>query len=365
MSIVAHDPSPRSESARSGQPERVFDPSAGPVTANHLFIVAGGPVVVLASLLIAAPLFVCGVRPFGQDAPPPAVCFGVAAFLTTAGLAVAFGCYRYAGSARRSARAYHLYPDCLVVVGAGGDERRIPWEQIGPKKETGRLLGRHTYPVDGEADLAFGPTFAGHEELADAITRRSTQARWTRLLTPAGASRLSGDRPARAFLVYDAPENLLYRVSPLAGRLLFVRVGEGSAAGTRGFAPRKVSGQGGLAGAAAGWRQMKQAERLQRALDALEGVDERSLFELAVGLPGSRLIAPDELAEPRFAAPSLWAKLVTGVELVGVLQFKHAEWGEKKMYFESLPQFGEAARIFQELLGRDFRKETASLGARA
>jgi hypothetical protein len=361
MSIATQEPSLPPEIARLGQPERVFDLSAGKATANSLLAAAGGVVGLLCCLGMAIPTFVCGVKPYGQNPPSPDICFFVAGVLTVLGLAVAISSFWYALGGRRSGQAYHIYRDCLAVVGADGDVRRIAWEQIGPTKEPGLFSSCHIYPVDGEAEISFASTVVGHEELAEAITQKSTLARWGRLLTEAAVSQLSSVRPARAFLVYDVAERLLFRVSPLAGHLLFVQVGNGPAAGTRGFAAPNVPAQGGLAGAAAGWRQMKQAERLQRVLDNMEGLDERGLFELAASLPGSRLIAPDELAELHFAAPALWAKLASGVTFVGVLQFRHADWGDKKLHFESLEQLAEAANLLQQLLGRDFKSEIRSL----
>jgi hypothetical protein len=101
---------------------------------------------------------------------------------------------------------------------------------------------------------------------------------------------------------------------------------------------------------------MTAQRRLQAALDAEEGVDERRLFDHAIALPGSRLLTLDGLSEVHFVPASSW-ELSTGVRVVAALKFKHAEWGEKKMYFESRPQLGEAADVFRELLGRDFRDE--------
>ncbi len=52
----------------------------------------------------------------------------------------------------------------------------------------------------------------------------------------------------------------------------------------------------------------------------------------------------------------------TGVSgAVATLTFKHAEWGEKTMYFESLDQLSSAAQLLQQFLGRDLRHELARL----
>jgi len=51
----------------------------------------------------------------------------------------------------------------------------------------------------------------------------------------------------------------------------------------------------------------------------------------------------------------------TGINAVATLTFKHAEWGEKTMYFESLDQLSSAAQLLQEFLGQDFRHELARL----
>jgi hypothetical protein len=49
----------------------------------------------------------------------------------------------------------------------------------------------------------------------------------------------------------------------------------------------------------------------------------------------------------------------TGVNLVAVLQFKHADWGEKRLYFESRQQLAEAAQLLKELRNPNLRGETA------
>jgi hypothetical protein len=49
--------------------------------------------------------------------------------------------------------------------------------------------------------------------------------------------------------------------------------------------------------------------------------------------------------------------LYTGVKIVAVLRFTLDEWGEKKLYLESVTQVGDAARILQDALGQDFRAE--------
>jgi hypothetical protein len=353
---IAHDAaSLPPELARLGPAEQVFDLSAGKISRNNLQIVAGCAVGALACFTIAIPLLVCGIKPFGQNAPPPAVCFAGAGILGALALALAYGAYQSGTASRRAAGAYYLFRDCLVVVTPGKEPRRIDWGQMGPEKGVSPWDPRHEYPVDGEADLAFDYSSADHEELAAAITQESTRARWNRILPPAAVSGLIGGRPAPAFLVYDPADTGQYRVSPLAGYLLFVQVGDGC------LSARMGTGAGGLAGAAAGWQQMKQVERLQKALGMLEGADERRLFEIAAGFRGSRLIAPRELSGLHFAASTVWGKMSTGISAVAALTFKHAEWGEKTMYFESLDQLSSAAQLLQETLGRDFRHELARL----
>jgi hypothetical protein len=184
--------------------------------------------------------------------------------------------------------------------------------------ESTKLSQSTPYFSGGKPDLDFNCCCADHEALATEIARKSAQARWTRLLTPTVVTGLDAGRTVPAFLVYDYSETSLYRVSPLAGYLFFVRVGQGCAAGTRGFAWQGVPGHGGLAGGFAGWRQIKQAERLQQTLDVLEAAGERRLFELAAGLKGSRILAAEKLVGLHFEKPSPWEMLSIGVSVVAL-----------------------------------------------
>ncbi|HEY1380486.1 MAG TPA: hypothetical protein VGF55_27040, partial [Gemmataceae bacterium] len=318
----------------------------------------------LALFGVAAMLLVCGVRPFGKNAPPPEVCFGVGGGLAVFGFGLLYAGYHFAVRGRQRGRSYHLFRDGLAVAGPAGDVRQIAWGQIGPEKWTGRRKTGHAFPVEAEDDLAFDAACADHAALAAAIAERAARARWARLTPAAWGARPTIGAPAPAFLVHDPAENGLYRVSPLAGHLLFVRVGDGSAAGTRGVPGRAVAVHGGgLAGAAAGWMQMKQIERLQQALDALDGADEPRLLELAYGLKGSRLIAPAELSAVRFARPTVWEKMSKGMGMVAVLRFTHAAWGEKALYFEAPQHLADAARMIGALLKWDVTGQLADVTA--
>ena len=357
MSTAVATPSQPPELASLGEPEQVFDLSAGSISKDRMFCAITCVVGVVFCFALGVPLLVCGIKPFGKSAPPPEVCFSVGGVLAVLGMSLAWGAYYCVYGSRWSTGTYHLYRDCLVVVGPDHNTRKLAWDQIGPEKAPSSLNPRHTFPVDAEPDLDFNCWCADHEALASEIARKSAQARWTRILTPIVAAKLATGQPVPAFLVYDSSETSLYRVSPLAGYMFFVRVGEGCAAGTRGFAWQSLPGHGGPAGGVAGWRQIKQAERLQQTLDALEAADERGLFDLAAGLKGSRLLAVEELADVHFDKPSPWEKFSIGVSVVTVLKFTHPEWGDKKMHFESLPQLSEASRLLGELLNRDFSHE--------
>jgi hypothetical protein len=358
------DRSPAPETTDWGTPERIFDLSGGKNSGQQTFVVASCALGVPLCQIMAIPLLVCAVKPFGKNAPPPMVCYGIRGAFAALALVSAYGVYYFAFGSPRTAGSYRLFRKGLMVIRPGQDVRRIHWVQIGPERPPSSLNRRHVFPVGGGADVTFNYLCAEHEALAAAITRKTTQARWTQLLGPAAVAGISASWRAPAFLVHDPDDAGLYRVSPLAGHLLFVRVGDGCAAGTRGFKARPLPTQGGLAGGVAGWMQMKQVERLQQALDAFEGVDERRLFDMALGLRGSRLIAPDELAEVQLTKAGWWKSMTAGVRIVGVLRFKHAAWGEKRLYFEALQQVVEAADLLQNLLGRDFRAEAARLVAR-
>jgi hypothetical protein len=53
------------------------------------------------------------------------------------------------------------------------------------------------------------------------------------------------------------------------------------------------------------------------------------------------------------------------MRLFGVLKFRHAAWGEKRMYPESRRQLTEAAYLFKEFLNRNFGGEPARVAAGA
>jgi len=145
-------------------------------------------------------------------------------------------------------------------------------------------------------------------------------------------------------------------------RLLFARLGEGCATGTRGFAPATPPvNHGGLAGGYVAWKHAQQLEKMQAVIDRFDGIDDRQLFDLAAALPGSRLVAVEDVSAPELAAPTTWEKLSTGVHLVASLKFRDAEWGDKKFYLESRGQVGQAAEILQGTLHADLRG--AALGA--
>jgi hypothetical protein len=332
-------------------PERVFDLSTGPMAENRVVLAVISAAGMVLCFAAAAPLLVCGIKPFGKHPPPPAQCFSGVFLLTVAGLALAYALYYLTVASRRGAGSYHLFRDPLVVVGPRQKVRQMAWERIGPEKATGRLDQRHVYPVDGEADLDFDIRCADHLALdPDPDPGRGFGV---------------GGRPAPTFLAHDPGDGGLHRVSPLAGRLLFLRVTNGCATGTRGFAARNVPSQPGVTGRLVAYAHMKGIERVQQMLGELEGADERRLFELAGGYRGSRLIDPEELADLHITPATSKEKRSTGVLVVAVLRFTHAEWGERKMYFESRQQLAEAGLLFKELLGRDFGHELASAAARA
>jgi hypothetical protein len=355
MFTATAGPSLPPEFAPLGACDQVFDLARRKTSERRLLAVLCG-ISLLGCLLFAVPLLACGIKPFGTNAPSRAVCFSVGGVFGIAGLALAWGAIYFARGGRPGAGSFHLFRDCLVVVRPGQEIRQIAWDRIGPEKEQDRLKPRHVYPVNGEAYLDFD-FFDDHDALATEIARRTGQPRWCRLLTPALAGKLVAGRKPPAFLLHDPSDNGLYRVAAVAGHLLFMRVGDGCAAGTRGIPARPMPTQGGLAGAAAGWARMKQLERLQQALDVLEAADERRLFEIADSLDTSRLVAPEELVDLHFDKPSTWGNLTSGAAAVAVLKFTHAEWGAKKMFCESLTQLGDASRLLQEVLGRDFRSE--------
>ena len=341
------------EVAARGEPKQVVNLADGKISGQRLFLVVGGFASFLACLVIAIPLFVNGVKPFGRNAPPPGVSFIAAGVLATLGLLMAYAAYHYAFG-RFGGGSYHFFDDALVVVAHDNTARVIPWERVQPEKKSSSLNPRHAFPVEGEGDLTFDFLAVEHAVVAAAIARQATLVRWSGVIDLA---RLSTERPAPAFLVHDPSDTGLYRVSLLLGKLLFARVGDGSAQGTRGFPARPVHTQGGLAGGMAAWMQMKQIEKIQQELDKLEGLDERRLIDAAAGLAGTRLVEVGEMTHVRFTKPGTWDAMSTGVKIVAVLRFTHDEWGEKKLYLESLTQVGDAARILQDVLGQDFRAE--------
>src|SRR4051794_1097301 len=173
------------EVAGLGRAEQVFDFTTGKLAGMVVFAIVGCVIGMVLCLALACPMLACGIKPFGKNAPPPAVCFTVAGVLATLGLAFAYGAYYYAFESRERAASYHLFRDLLVVVQRETQPRQIAWERIGPEKAPASFNPRHVFPVDGESDVAFDCNCVGHGDLARAITSRSTRARWTRLLTPA------------------------------------------------------------------------------------------------------------------------------------------------------------------------------------
>jgi hypothetical protein len=353
------------EVADRGPAERVFDLAVGKISGQQVLAVTGCGVAALMCLVMAIPLLVCAVKPFGRNAPPPALCLAIGGVMLTGALGFAYGVCHYLE--RAGAAAYHLYADGFAIIGPDGTERWVAWEQLGTEKAPPNPFNpRHVFPVEGEADVVFDYASGDHAELATSLTQKATLGRWAASLGPGGTAALAGaGRPVAAFLVYDASDTGLYRVSPLAGKLLFVRVGDGCAAGTRGFKARPEGVQGGLAGGMVAWSHMKQIERLQETLDTLAGADERRLFELALGLRGSRLLAPAELGGASLGAVGAWEKMTLGPSVVGVLKFRHADWGDKKLYFESLGQLGDAVSLLEHTFGGDFRTAAMHVAADA
>jgi hypothetical protein len=364
MSTAADGPRLPPEVARLGTPEQVFDLSAGPLSMKRLCSAVLSGICALPSFGLAFGMLLWGIAPQGEGAAPPVVYFIGAAIFGGGGLWLVYSAYLYAWGGRRASGSYYLFRDLLAVVGPDWSIRQIAWEQIGPEKALPPSDERRVFPVDGEADLAFNRACADHEALATAIVQRVVPARWKRIATQAGVSRLPGGRRVPAFLVHDPADTTLYRVSALAGRLLFIPAGYGCAAGTRGFAAPSRPVQGGLVGGLVSVMQTGQVDRLQQALDILEAADERRLFELAYDFKGSRLIAPDELSELHVAQPTSWEKMSTGVSIVAVLKFKHADWGEKKLYFESRQQLDEATLLLKELQSRGSGGDLARVAMR-
>lgn len=337
------------ELAQLGKPDEVFDLAASKHSSHTPVVIGVCLVFMVVSFVIAFPLLACGIRPFaiGKSPPPPAICFGFGGLCLVLGLGLAYGAYYFAYESQAGTESYHLFPQVLVVLTPAG-ARQIEWERIGPEKKPSGINPQHIFPVDGGDDICFGQAAAEHNALKMAIVLRSTKARWTRLLPPApGLS----EQVSPAFLAFDPSDGGLYRVSRLSGRLLFARLGNGCATGTRGFAPLPAHAmQGGLTGAYVVWSQAQQVERMQAVLDRFEGVGDRELFDLAAALPGGRLLAVEELSSVELSPPSTWQKMSTGVQITLVLQFRHLEWGDKTMYLESRPQAAQAAEVLQAAL---------------
>jgi hypothetical protein len=335
------------ELAPLGEPDEVFDLAASKHASQTKVMIGVCLVFMVISLGIAGPMLACAIKPFGKTPPPPAIAFGFGGLCLVLGLGLAYGAYHFAYESRPGTESYHLFPRVLVVLTPAG-ARQIEWEHIGPEKKPSAMNPQHVFPVDGGDDIRFDQMAAEHGALETAIARRSTRARWTRLLPPAAGL---SDQASPAFLAHDPSDGGLYRVSRLCGRLLFARLGTGCATGTRGFAPLPtVPMQGGLFGGYAAWGQAKQVERTQDVLDRFEGVGDRELFDLAAALPGSRLVAAEDLSSVELGPPGTRQKWSTGAQITLVLRFRHPEWGEKTMYLESRPQAALAAEVLQAAL---------------
>src|ERR1700681_966043 len=116
------------EVAARGEPHLVVNLVDGKISGQRLFLVAGSFPGFLACLVIAIPLFVNGVRPFGKNAPPPGVSFIAAGVLAALGLSLAYAAYHYAFG-RFGGGSYHFFDDALVVVALDNTARTIPWER--------------------------------------------------------------------------------------------------------------------------------------------------------------------------------------------------------------------------------------------
>jgi hypothetical protein len=236
------------ELAQLGKPDEAFDLAASK-HSSHTFVVIGVCLVfMVVSFVLAFPLLACGIKPFviGKSPPRPAICFGFGGLCLVLGLGLAYGAYYFAYLSRAGIESYHLFPQMLVIMTPAGP-RQIDWERIGPEKKPSTINPQHFFPVDDGDDICFDQAAAEHDALKMAITHRSTRARWTRLLPPVpGLS----EQVSPAFLAHDPSDGGLYRVSRLSGRLLFARLGNGCATGTRGFAPLPtLAVQGGMTGA--------------------------------------------------------------------------------------------------------------------
>lgn len=342
------------ELAQLGKPDEVFDLGASKHSSQMKVAIVLSLVFMVVSFVIAFPMLACGIKPFpiGQGPPPPAIAFGFGGVSLVLGIALGYGAYYFAYKYQPKIESYHLFPQVLVVLTAAG-ARQIEWERIGPEKKPSAFNPQHVFPVDDGDDIRFGQAAAEHDALEFAITHRSTKARWTRLL--AGAPELS-DQVSPAFLACDTSDGGLYRVSRLSGRLLFARLCQGCATGTRGFAPlptlakQGLAMAGGLAGAYVEYSQAKQVERTQNILDRFEGVGDRELFDLASALPGGRIVKVEEISAVKLSPPGRWKKWNSNIQITLVLEFRHPEWGEKTMYLESGSQAALAAEVLQTAL---------------
>jgi hypothetical protein len=334
------------ELAQLGKPDEVFDLAASKHSSQMKVAIVMSLVFMVVSFGIALPMLACGIKPFpiGKSPPPPAICFGFGGLCLFLGIGLAYGAYYFAYKYQAKIESYHLFPQVLVVLTPAGT-RQIEWERIGPEKKRSAINPQHVFPVDDGDDIRFDQAAAEHDALEFAITHRSTKARWTGLL--AGGPELS-DQVSPAFLAYDPSDRGLYRVSRLSGRLLFARLGDGCAMGTRGFAPLPAAPMpGGVTGAYVEWSQAQHVERTQAVLDRFEGVGDRELFDLASALPGGRVVKVEEISAAKLSPPGRWKKMNSNIQITLVLQFRHLEWGEKTMYLESGAQAALAAEVLQ------------------
>lgn len=344
--------------AAIGTPSEIFDLAASKHSGNTYLTIAICLIFTVICFVTAVPMIVCGIQPFVRTPPPPVVCFGIGGFCLALGVGFAYGAYYFAFQSRARREAYYVFPYALVVANENG-LRPIAWHQIGPVKPASTIDLEHVFPVEGEEDIRFDHASALHEALEMAITHRSTKARWKRQLSSEVRAAFSRTHSPPAFLAHDPSDGGLFRVSHLGDHLLFARLGDGAATGTRGFAPTSAPAdapadappvKGGLASGLAAWTQSEKLAELQAVLDRFDGIDECRLFDLAAVLPGSRLLHPDDISSAEIAPPTTWEKMSTRAHVTAVLKFAHREWGDKKMYLESPAEVARATEVLAEVL---------------
>jgi hypothetical protein len=349
------------EIANLGAPDEVFDLASSKHSSQTKVLIVVCLVFMVICFGIAFPMLAAGIKPFGANPPPPAIAFGFGGLCLVLGMGLAYGAYYFAYKSRAGAEAYYLFPETLAVHSPAGT-RLIEWRRIGPEKPASSFNPQHVFPVDGDADIRFDHAAAEHDALEMAITHRSTKARWTLLLTAEVAAALSDSQSGPWFLAHDPADRGLYRVSILGGRLLFARLCDGCATGTRGFAPLAAPAfQGGLTGAYVAWSQAQQIEKTQALIDRFDGVDDRQLFDMAAALPGGRILSVDEISSPHVSPPTTWEKWGTAVHIAAVLRFRQAGAGDKKLYLESSQQVDQATEVLREACHVDLRAEALAV----